>query len=304
MSKGSIKVANRCAELVLENTFSIGQVFNWDFRAQDHVVGTLGDKLLELKVYPNGVDWVLSPSGSKEEVEQYLNLNVSLQELLGQWKSDKLFNSLYKSQPGVRILNQPVFECLISFICSQNSHVKRIASNIQSLKQRYGKRICFKYNTTYYSFPTVGELSSASQDVLETLGLGYRAKYIVSTVQQILNKGSEPWLESLKDKSTEDIRNELLKFEGIGPKVADCILLFGFNRFEVVPIDTHMWKIAKQHYGAPNTKSVTGKVYRKTSEAFFNVFGEYAGWAHSILFAASLKKEIPQAKTTKKPRKN
>lgn len=304
MSKGSIKVLNRCSELVLENTFFIGQVFNWDFRAQDHVVGTLGDKLLELKVYPDAIEWVLTPSGTQEEVQQYLNLDVSLQGLLVKWRSDKLFDSLYKSQPGVRILKQPIFECLISFICSQNSNVKRIASNIQSLKQRYGKRIGFKFNTTYYSFPTVFELSSASQDVLETLGLGYRAKYVVSTVEKILHNGSEPWLESLKDKSTEDVRNELLKFEGIGPKVADCILLFAFNRFEVVPIDTHMWKIAKQHYGAPNTKTVSGKVYRKTSEAFFNVFGEYAGWAHSILFAASLKKEIPQGKTGKKPRKN
>lgn len=302
MSKGTIWVKNCCSELVLENTFNIGQVFNWEVK-YNRAVGTFGEKLLEIEVGKDGINYTITPGGSKQEVEEFLNIDVSLEKLIERWKRDKLFNSLYKSQPGVRILKQPIFECLISFICSQNSNVKRIASNIQDLKTRYGKRICSKSMKSYYSFPTVSELSSASQDVLEYMGLGYRAKYIKNTVQKILDNGSEPWLESLKEKTTDEIRQELMKLDGIGPKVADCILLFGFNRFEVVPIDTHMWQIAKQYYGAPNTKTVSKAAYKKTAEVFFNVFGDYAGWAHSILFAASLKKELPKHKAPKKPKK-
>lgn len=302
MSRGTIRIANCCNEFVLENTFNIGQVFNWDVK-YNRAVGTLGEKLLEIEVMKDGIDYILTPSGDRKEVEEFLNLDVNLQKLIEKWKKDKLFNSLYKSQPGVRILKQPIFECLISFLCSQNSNVKRIASNIQDLKVRYGKRICSKSSKTYYSFPTVSELSSASLDILEFMGLGYRAKYIKNTVQKILDNGSEAWLESLKEKTTDEIRQELIKLDGIGPKVADCILLFAFNRFEVVPIDTHMWQIAKQYYGAPNTKSVSKNAYKKTAGVFFEVFGDYAGWAHSILFAASLKKEIPKGKTDKKKKK-
>lgn len=299
MSRGSIKLPYCKVELILKNTFDIGQVFNWEFLNENKVIGTYKDKLLELSTFEHEVEYRISPSGTEEDISQYLNLSVSVNELTKLWKKDKYFASVHKSFPGVRILKQPIFECLISFICSQNSHVKRIASNIQELKTRYGKKICMKYDRTWYAFPTVEELSQATVEVLEFVGLGYRAKYIVKTVKKILDNGGESWLNSLDEKTTDEIREELLKLEGIGPKVADCILLFSFNRFEVVPIDTHMWQIAKLHYGAPNTKSVSSKVYKSTSSTFFKVFGSHAGWAHSILFAASLKSK-PSKKRTKK----
>ena len=100
--------------------------------------------------------------------------------------------------------------------------------------------ICQKNGKNWYSFPSVQELSQASEKDLENIGLGYRAKYIVSTVKKIRKKGAEVWLESLKEKKTEEIKDELVQLSGIGPKVADCILLFGFNRFNVVPVDTHI----------------------------------------------------------------
>jgi N-glycosylase/DNA lyase len=274
-------------------------VFNWEVFYDKKVIGTFKDRLLEISINRDSIDYFISPLGSKEEVEQFLNLSLSVKEMTNVWKRDRFFSSVYKSFPGVRILKQPIFECLISFICSQNSHVKRIASNIQEIKTRYGRKICMRNDKTWYAFPTVNELSQASVDILEFIGLGYRAKYIKNAVSKIAENGGEDWLQSLEAKTTEEIREELMKLDGIGPKVADCILLFGFNRFNVVPIDTHMWKIAKMHYGAPGKKALSKQVYKDTAQAFVDSLGEYAGWAHSILFAASLNKAIGKKKNKK-----
>jgi N-glycosylase/DNA lyase len=299
MVKSSFRVPGLSRELVLDNTFFIGQVFNWVKTDAGVYCGTYKDKLLEIRVESEDVYWELTPAGTESEVRDYLNLDVKLSDLYRTWTKDSFFNSVYKSQPGVRILSQPIFECLISFICSQNCHVTRIAKNLQTLKTNYGKKICYKHGKTWYSFPTVDQLEKASEDVLNTLGLGYRSKYIKKTVEKIQKNGGELWLDSLTQKPTEEIKQELVKLDGIGPKVADCILLFGFNRFTVVPIDTHMWKLAINYYNAPKTKSLTNKLYTNLSKNFEKIFGDYAGWAHSILYAASLKKELPKRKNKK-----
>lgn len=305
MPKNCLSIPNLQKEFVPENTFFIGQVFNWIKTDSNIYCGTLSNKLLEIQMINNTLYWDLTPAGPESLVSSYLNLSISLSSHYKSWLKDPLFSKIHASQQGVRILNQPIFECLISFIVSQNNHVSRIAKNLQTIKEHYGERICYKFSHTWYSFPNVNQLSSASQDVLETLGLGYRAKFIVKTVQTIKDNGGELWLEALREKETEEIKEELIKLQGIGPKVADCILLFAFNRFSVVPIDTHMWKLAKNYYNAPQSKSLTGKVYKDIAKTYRKVFGEYAGWAHSILYAASLKKEIiPKVKKNlqKKPK--
>ena len=305
MPRNSFPVAKLSKEFVPDNTFFIGQVFNWLKTDSGIYCGSMGNKLLEIQVFPNTIEWTLTPPGSESEVRSFLNLSVDLDSLYPLWEQDPFFRKVCKSQPGVRILHQPIFECLISFICSQNCHVSRIAKNLQTLKVHYGQKICFKHGVTWYAFPGVEELGRASEEVLETLGLGYRAKFIVKTVEKIRENGGELWLEDLKEKTTEEIKEELVKLSGIGPKVADCILLFAFNRFSVVPIDTHMWQLARNHYNAPKSKSLTNRVYKDIAKLYQNVFGEYAGWAHSILFAASLKSELPskpkKSKSAKKP---
>jgi N-glycosylase/DNA lyase len=297
----TIQVQRLAQEIVPDNTFFIGQVFNWTKSNSSVFRGTLKNKLLELEFSGNSLRYNLTPPGSDSEIRTFLNLSHSLPPLLNTWKKDRFFASVCNAMPGVRILKQPVFECLISFICSQNANVSKIAKNIQGLKQTYGERICFKHDQAWYAFPTVEELSAASEEKLGQLGLGYRAKYIVKTVQKIKDKGGELWLDSLEEKKTEEIREELMRLDGVGPKVADCVLLFAFNRFEVVPIDVHMWNIAKEHYGAKKYKSLTKVAYKDVQKKFRQVLGEYAGWAHSILFAASLRKEI---QTEKKDKKN
>ncbi|CAG9320244.1 unnamed protein product [Blepharisma stoltei] len=288
-----IELPNIEEEFNPENTFFIGQVFNW-MKEDNIYVGCFGNKLLEIYVEQSGIKWKLTPEGTEEEVRSYLNLDISLISLLNDWKKDSFFNQIYQNQPGVRILKQPVFECLISFICSQNNNVKRISQNIESIKMTYGTEICEKYGKTWYAFPSPADLSKAKISELINLGLGYRAKYIVNSVERIVEKGGNEWLNSLKEMDYEEAKLEIMELEGIGPKVADCICLFGLNHFSTVPLDVHMWRIVREHYLAGKaSKSMSAKAYAAATSAFVSVFGSYAGWAHSILYAASLKKALP-----------
>lgn len=133
-----------------------------------------------------------------------------------------------------------MFECLVSFLCSQNNNVKRIGSNIESIKVKYGSEIGSLYGKVWFAFPTPEQLSKAKIEELTKLGLGYRAKYIVNSVKSIVEKGGEDWLNSLRELSYEESKSELMALDGVGPKVADCICLFGLNHLGTVPLDVHM----------------------------------------------------------------
>ncbi|KAN0112093.1 DNA glycosylase [Russula decolorans] len=157
---------------------------------------------------------------------------------------------------------------------------------------------------SYHPFPPPSRLSSPDVvATLRSLGFGYRADFIQKTAKMLgdayradpsLEKeGPESWLYTLRDMSTTDARQELLKLMGVGRKVADCILLMSLNKPEVIPVDTHVLQIAMKHYGFRGTsgtkQAMSPKLYDAISEKFQNVWGDYAGWAHSVLFTADLK---------------
>ncbi|KAI0256938.1 DNA glycosylase [Lactifluus subvellereus] len=158
---------------------------------------------------------------------------------------------------------------------------------------------------SYHPFPPPSHL--AAPDVattLRALGFGYRADFIQKTAKMLGDahgtgpsaegkEGPERWLHMLRSMSTAHAREELLKLMGVGRKVADCILLMSLDKAEVIPVDTHVHQIAVKHYGfrgASGTKqAMSPKLYDAISEKFYSVWGDYAGWAHSVLFTADLK---------------
>ncbi|KAG5647251.1 hypothetical protein DXG03_000786 [Asterophora parasitica] len=162
---------------------------------------------------------------------------------------------------------------------------------------------------TYHPFPPPSILAeSGVSATLRSLGFGYRADFIHRTAKMLVDahgkiphphdssEASEKWLMGLRNSATEVAREELLKFVGVGRKVADCVLLMSMDKREVVPVDTHVYQIAMKYYGlkgssGPNGKKVnmTPKIYSDVNSKLFNVWGEYAGWAHSVLFTADLK---------------
>ncbi|CAG8452241.1 7057_t:CDS:2 [Paraglomus brasilianum] len=161
-----------------------------------------------------------------------------------------------------------------------------------TLCERYGKPIHTHNSHTYYDFPLLSSLSHASlESELRDLGFGYRAKYIAETAK-LLEKRGEDWLTGLRTCGYEEAKELLTQLSGVGPKVADCVLLMSLDKPNAIPIDTHVWQIAKRSYGfssSASSKTLTPRMYTEIAEYFRRLFGEYSGWAHSVLFTADLK---------------
>lgn len=164
---------------------------------------------------------------------------------------------------------------------------------IEKLCKQYGEQICEIDDIKYYAFPEVDSLADSwVESELRCLGFGYRAKFIQKSAAQILEWGGDDWFKSLQVMKYKDAKQELMKLHGIGPKVADCICLMSLNHLEALPVDTHVYQIAAQNYlpHLRGKKNVTEKMYVEIGDHFRNLFGDLAGWAHTVLFCADLKK--------------
>ena len=140
------------------------------------------------------------------------------------------------------------------------------------------------------SFGTKAPLLSQIQRNFRQLGFGYRAGYIAKTAKKLDGLGGRQYLFELRKKPYCEARQSLLELSGIGPKVADCILLMSLDQNEAIPVDTHMFQVAKKYLPHLNQyKSVTDKVYMEIADHFRKLYGDYSGWAHSVLFSADLR---------------
>lgn len=313
-------------ELRLEFTMPTGQSFRWrSLDSNDEkFVGVCGDRVLVLEQLEKDVGYKVvgrqansqaySRNWTDEELmEDFFNLKVPLTLLSENWKKkDATFERIYENLPGSRMLRQDPVECLFSFICSQNNHISRIHGMVNKLCEMYGSQIhgvdsnCRyiseykkKFGTdVFYSFPSLEQLGQATEEELRAAGFGYRAKFIVGSVEELVNKphGGREWLLSLRDVSFDQAVKELCTLPGVGPKVAACVALFSLDKHDAIPVDTHVWQFALRNY-TPHLrgKSPSPKYHPEVQAAFVKRFGEYAGWAHNTLFVselASIKKKL------------
>lgn len=262
--------------------FECGQCFRWNLQESGNYIGVVKNSVIEViekedEVIFRGV----SESNLKDIVIEYFNLEMNYREIKN--KLSRVDNYLKESIEfgnGIRILNQDIFETIISFIISANNNIPRIKKIIENLSKNYGKRI--EYNgKIYYTFPTVEDLSKATVADLRNLGLGFRDKRVYTTTRMILKKEID--IEKLKKlKDTEKLREEILKLDGVGPKVADCILLFAFNRYDVFPIDVWVRRVMNDLYIKNPQESKVSKVeIKKLAE---EKYGKLAGLAQQYLF--------------------
>ena len=202
-------------------------------------------------------DTLQSVSEIRDHLIRYFRLDVSLNSLFNdKWiPNDKNFKKL--SPQGIRILAQEPWETLVSFICSSNNNISRITKMCHSLCTNYGNEVCTYDGNKFYSFPTSDELASkATESELRELGFGYRAKYIIETAKKVVKdrrdgdyKTDSAYFEHLRSKFTyEEMREHLMSYVGVGPKVADCVCLMGFRMDEIVPVDVHIGRIATRDY--------------------------------------------------------
>ena len=182
---------------------------------------------------------------------------------------------------GIRILNQDLWETIISFIISANNNIPRIKGIIERISKMYGDEIIYN-EKSYYTFPTVEQLAKATVEDLRKLGLGFRDVRVYETTHMILEKRVD--LETLeKEEDFNKVRETLLTLSGVGPKVADCILLFStLKRWEAFPIDVWVRRVMNELYiqnedGTKVNKTQIEKIAREK-------FGNLAGIAQQYLF--------------------
>mmetsp|Transcript_49811 Transcript_49811/g.89100 ORF Transcript_49811/g.89100 Transcript_49811/m.89100 type:complete len:398 (-) Transcript_49811:376-1569(-) len=304
------------AELNLKSTLTAGQSFRWREIGIDQFIGVLADYVIKLRQDDGGVFFSYVPTTSPSlemlrMLREYFQLDVSLTKLYKEWEGGKCptpiqtdFGIAAKTIQGLRILKQPPEECLMSFVCSQNNNIKRIAGMVEKLATHYGTLIAKIDGIKYYSFPSCEALARAKEQKLRDLGFGYRAKYIIAASKEVQqNNKTVPngqWLISLRQANeacNADVVGELTKLTGVGRKVADCVALFSLDRTSLVPVDTHVWQMALRYmddtWTGNEKSSLTAKRYDSIYNFFVSSFGLYCGWAHSILFAAAIhRKEL------------
>jgi len=202
-----------------------------------------------------------------------------LKDTLSPETVDKLMEDSISFAPGLRIIRDPFFPCLISFICSIRNNIPSIRRLTQSLRERYGTIYKFRGKKTYYGMPTPSQLSEATIEELESLRLGWRAQFIKRTTESVVSGEIVP--EHLKKLEYEEAHESLKSLHGVGDKVADCVCLFSLGFLEAFPIDVWIERVIQKQYGI-FTK--TGNSYRKKSKAAREYFGPYAGYAQEYLY--------------------
>ena len=267
----------------LKDIFDCGQCFRWNEQQDGSYTGVFGENVLNVNKIGNEVIFKgICKENIKETVENYFDLNRDYQKIKNQlMQIDENMKKSVEYGQGIRILNQDLWETIISFIISANNNIPRIKGIIERLSKKYGKEIEWD-NTKYYTFPTAKALKDVTVQEYRELGLGFRDIRLYETTHMILDKKVD--LEAMKNNpNTMEVREQLLSLSGVGPKVADCILLFSdLKRFEVFPIDVWVRRVMNDLYIHNEDET---KVNKKQIEKIAQEkFGDLAGLAQQYLF--------------------
>lgn len=273
----------------LRDIFECGQCFRWNKEDDESYTGVIENNVLNVKKIENKIIFKGICNGNIQEiVTNYFDLNRDYTKIKNELsKIDDYMKNSIKYGEGIRILNQDLWETIISFIISANNNIPRIKGIIERLSKKYGKEIIWN-GKKYYTFPTPEELRNVSVEEYRKLGLGFRDIRVYETTKMILNK--EVDLKKLFNEETETVREELLKLSGVGPKVADCILLFStLKRFEVFPIDVWVRRVMNDLYIKNEDEKKVSK--KQILEIADKKYGNLAGIAQQYLFYWRREKE-------------
>ena len=259
-----------------KHIFECGQCFRWNEEQDGSYTGVFKGNVVNVNKIGKDVYFKGICNGNiKDIIEDYFDLNRDYEKIKQTLaKIDKNMETSVNYGSGIRILNQDLWETIISFIISANNNIPRIKGIIERLAKNYGDKIVWE-GKEYYSFPTAKQLEKVSVQEYRKLGLGFRDIRLYETTNMILTKQVN--LQKLeKEPNTLIVREELLKLSGVGPKVADCILLFSdLKRFDVFPIDVWVRRVMNDLYikEADETKVSKKKIEALAKEKFGNLQG-------------------------------
>ena len=228
----------------LPHTLDCGQAFRWVCDEKNVWSGVAFNKFLKLEKLTDGT--VVLYNTTAEDFENiwkdYFDFSRDYGEIIKLLSENEVLRKACEYSHGIRILNQEPFETLCSFIISQNNNIKRIKGIISRLCENFGNK-----KDGYYTFPTAEKLATLTLEDLAVLRSGFRAKYLLDAAQKVAN--GEVELSKLKEMNLEDARNQLMKIKGVGPKVADCCLLFSHRHTDAFPKDVWIKRAMEVLFG-------------------------------------------------------
>src|SRR5262245_992236 len=259
----------RAPDFDLEKTLDSGQVFHWQ-KSGDGFVGTIGNRPFfvgqandVLKVRFGG-----PPKPTREPrvlpgiVEHYFALDHPLAEICESFPKDQVMDAARGFCRGLRIIRQPKWECLATFICSSMKQVAHIRQISLALRKRFGKQRKIG-NQSVYTFPSPRRLAQASEKELRDCKLGYRVKNVRATAWRV--SSGEADLEAWSALNDTELRKRLCRLPGVGPKIANCVMLFAYERLRAFPIDVWIERVLRQHYFSRG-KKMTAQRLREFTE--------------------------------------
>lgn len=267
----------------LKDIFECGQCFRWNIQQDGSYIGVIKYGVIQVKKEANKIIFEGKCYGDiRKVVEDYFDLKRDYENIKKRLsKIDEYMKNSVEYGKGIRILNQDLWETIVSFIISANNNIPRIKGIIERLSEKYGNEIEWK-GKKYYTFPTIVQLKDVKASEYRKLGLGFRDIRLYETTKLIMQ--NEINLDNMKKNSnTKEVKNELLKLSGVGPKVADCILLFSdLKRLEVFPIDVWVRRVMNELYIKEIDEKKISK--EKIEKIASQKFKDLAGLAQQYLF--------------------
>ena len=276
----------------LKQTFECGQCFRFDKLSDTNYITVAFERVIELEEDGNNIKIYNS---NEEDVRniwiKYFDLERNYTGIKEELSKDELLNKCVEFGPGIRILNQDPFEILISFIISARNSIPSIMKTINKISSKWGKEIEYKGNI-YYAFPTIEQIKDATLEEIQDTGASFRSKYIIDTISNVYNsyeakkKGDFEKIEELKKYDLEYIKSlnddechtALQEFKGVGPKVADCIMLFSMSKYSAFAVDVWVKRAMIYYYNAEDSSLNIIRIFAR------NKFKDLSGFAQQYLF--------------------
>jgi N-glycosylase/DNA lyase len=257
----------------LEKTLNCGQVFHWEKKG-DGFVGAIGDKAVYVEQRGDQLHFA---GVTATLIARYFSLDHPLPEICESFPRDPAMTTARDFCGGLRIIRQPRWECLATFICSSMKQVAHIRQISLALRRRFGEEKSIR-GAGVYTFPSAAKLARTTERNLRACALGYRAKNLLATARLVASGKAD--LEAWPTLPDGELRNRLCELPGVGAKVANCVMLFGYERLRAFPVDVWIERVLRQQY-FPRKRKVTAQQLREFCDSYF---GEHGGYAQQYLF--------------------
>ena len=272
--------------LDLQHTLESGQAFRWRYRCSpelgEHYEGVIFDNLVRVRQQDNEVSLLSAPDSTRvigPLLHDYLGMGQDLESIYRALADDEVVGKLISMYPGMRILRQDPWECLVGFICSANNNISRISQNVEDVASVFGSPIPGA-NSERRSFPDAASVAAAGEQALRELGLGFRAKYLASAASAVAERSID--LFALREASYDEALSSITGLAGVGDKVGNCVMLFSLDKLEAFPVDVWIDRALREWYFSESeSKSMPRTRMREWAQSRF---GPHAGYANQYLF--------------------